>query len=283
MAHLNHGWRGVESDEDAHFVEMLAKHHDLPFIADKAPVFNDIKNQGGRENLARKLRYEFFNRAAEELNCQKIALAHSSDDNAETLLINLLRGSGKRGLSGIPAIAKREKVTIIRPMIELSRARIEEYCRENNLQWREDRTNDDVTILRNRIRHQLLPLLEKDYNPKIREALARLSEITTDEENWTQAEVEKVYAELNSPQRLALDFFKQTHIALLRRVVRMWLTELRPNHYPPSLKHVDQLIHFMSEAETNSLLHSLDSLVFKKTREHIELVSSEPGKRLKRE
>jgi tRNA(Ile)-lysidine synthase len=172
VAHFNHRWRPEASDEDELFVAALANEFSLPFFRAEGIA------PGNREQEARRARLKFFR----SLDAT-IALGHTRDDQAETVLFRFLRGSGLTGLSGIAPSADR----IIRPLIDVTRAEIEQYLRARNIEWREDASNQDPAYSRNRIRHQLLPQLKKDWNPQLTETLARLADLAQEEETrWTQ-------------------------------------------------------------------------------------------------
>jgi tRNA(Ile)-lysidine synthase len=175
VAHLNHQLRGVESDEDAAFVAQLCSRlsHRIEALDIAA-----LKESSGDnlEAVARRARYDFLSRVAREVNAAWVATAHTLDDQAETVLHRLIRGTGLRGLRGIAA--KRELapgIALLRPMLTVSRAEVIGYLREIGQDWREDVTNRNVAFTRNRIRHELLPLL-RTFNPGIEESLARVAE-----------------------------------------------------------------------------------------------------------
>lgn len=191
VIHFNHKIRGREGDADAEFVAGLAKQYRLEFRQDSGnvPAYAK-KNHLSTEAAARRLRYEFFRKLLADGIVDKIATAHTRDDQAETVLLRVLRGTGTRGLAGIHPILRLEQGAIIRPMLEISRAEVEEFLNSLDQPWREDLTNADVTYTRNRIRHELLPLLERDYNPNIREVLAEAAEVARDEDAFWEAFIE---------------------------------------------------------------------------------------------
>src|SRR5580700_2848625 len=163
VAHFNHHWRPAASNEDERFVAALASQLTLPFFKAEA-----TPSQGNREQEARRARREFFASLG-----STVALGHTRDDQAETVLFRFLRGSGLAGLSGILPVGNG----IIRPLIDVTRAEVEQYLRTRNIPWREDATNQDLSFARNRIRHDLLPQLARDWNPKITDALAHLADL----------------------------------------------------------------------------------------------------------
>ncbi len=180
LAHLNHGLRGLDSDSDARFVADLAGRHDWEVTIENRPV----KELAARDNLtleeaARNERYAFFERVLEATQAKAVATAHHADDNVETVLHRLLRGTGIRGLSGIPPVrALRQGVPyrLIRPLLNIRQAEILAYLKENDILSCHDHTNEITEATRNRIRNELIPRLEKEYNPAVGEALLRLAE-----------------------------------------------------------------------------------------------------------
>ncbi len=183
-AHYNHCLRGAESDRDEAFVKELCRSLSVPFVCERGDVAACAAAQGiGTETAARTLRYAFLERAAEENGCAFIATAHNARDNAETILMNLIRGSGLRGLCGIPPVRGK----LIRPLLTLDRAEIEAYLAENGLDHVEDSTNaDEDYCLRNRIRHRVLPLLLAE-NPAALENMSAASELLRADEEYLSA------------------------------------------------------------------------------------------------
>lgn len=183
VAHFNHQLRGDDSDADEEFVAELARQHDLLFFAGRANVREHAAaNKLSIEHAAREMRYQWSCALAREQHFDAVATAHNSDDQAETVLMKFLRGAGTRGLAGIHPVLIRDGMPIVRPLLETSRAEIEGYLHSLNQPWREDHTNRDSRHTRNRIRHELLPLLERDYNPNLRQLLSETAEIARDEE-----------------------------------------------------------------------------------------------------
>jgi tRNA(Ile)-lysidine synthase len=185
VVHFNHKIRGRQGDADAEFVAELAKEYGLEIhqTSGDVPAFAK-KHHLGTEAGARRLRYEMFRQLLAGGTIDKIATAHTRDDQAETVLLRVLRGAGTRGLAGIHPTLKFDRVAIIRPMLGISRAEVESYLKFLGQPWREDETNADVAYTRNRVRHQLLPLLEREYNPKIREVLAEAAEVARAEDEF---------------------------------------------------------------------------------------------------
>src|SRR5665647_2065143 len=174
VAHLNHGLRGTESDGDEEFVRMLAARYGLPFELRRADVGSLSRScRLSLEDAGRRASYSFFAETAITHGAAGIALAHHRDDQAETVLIRLLRGAGGAGLS---AMGSGSHGMLKRPLLQVSRAELERYLKGRGLSYRTDASNADTAILRNSIRHELIPLLRR-YNPKISERLAATAEI----------------------------------------------------------------------------------------------------------
>lgn len=174
--HVHHGLRGADADADAAFCRALCKKWDIPFILKKKAVRSLAKKLNlSVEHAARKARYEAFAQAAGQTGASKIALGHHLDDQAETVLLNLLRGTRPEGLCGIPVRRPlNQKVEIVRPLLCITRAEVEQYLQENDLPSVTDQTNADDAYTRNWIRHEVLPLLERKQ-PQIRKHLALMA------------------------------------------------------------------------------------------------------------
>lgn len=192
-AHLNHCLRGVESDADQEFCRKMAARYSIPFRSKRVDVRKFAsENRLNLEDAGRRARILFLDEICSEYGAGAVALAHHADDQAETILMRLLRGSGMAGLSGM---AYRNDRDYVRPLLEISRSEIEQYLRRAGLSWREDASNSDTTYLRNRIRHELLPDLEK-YNPAIRSSLAATASLLSDDEALLAELTEQAFTKL---------------------------------------------------------------------------------------
>lgn len=180
VAHFNHGLRGAPADEDERFVKDLAAKLGLPFHAGRGDVAKDRKEQRlSLEEASRKARYGWLTTLGLELKAQKIAVAHNLDDQAETILHRILRGTGLRGLKGmspIRVLSRKHELFVVRPLIEVERWEIEAFLGERAIPYRKDETNDDAKITRNRIRHKLMPMIEREFNPRAKMALVKLGQ-----------------------------------------------------------------------------------------------------------
>lgn len=226
VAHLDHGIRGECSKADAGFVRTLARTLKLPCIVGQARVGDRARSRGvSLEMAAREARYAFLVRSARKVGADTIATAHTADDQVETLLLKFLRGSGRGGLSGISPASRLGGLHLIRPLLEVTRAEIECWLRAHGREWREDETNADPAFLRNRVRHELLPLLEREYNPGLRQTLRRTRQVLMAEDEWMDDLARAILEECRAAdgRTLRSDRLGAHHLAARRRVIRLWL------------------------------------------------------------
>ncbi len=248
VAHLNHCLRQKDSDKDADFVESLAANFDLPCYIQKRDIRRyQRENKLSLEEAARRVRYEFLDHIATAYQYNKIALGHHADDNAELVLMNLFRGTGTLGLSGIPP-KRGEK--IIRPMIRLRRNDIIEFLNRNRLKYVFDRTNADTRHLRNRVRHDLIPVLKTAYNPNISDTLNRLSSIIRSEEEWIEDMVrpffEKAVLRIRQNRiELSVPVLNRYHNALQRRIIRLAISKAKGDLRRIGFVNIDSVIDLL--------------------------------------
>lgn len=230
VVHFNHKLRGVESDEDEQFVRELSAKSSLPFISESGDVkAHATEKKISLETAARDLRYTFFRRLILSEELDHIATAHTLDDQAETVLLKLLRGAGSRGLAGIyPRVrvgtsAVHPHLEIIRPLLGIHRPDIEQYLREQGQNWHEDSSNRDLRHTRNRVRHEVLPQLEQ-LNPRIRETLAELAEIARGEEEYWEQQVSdmlwQAWKSKKNSGELDWEFLRKKPLAIQRQLLR---------------------------------------------------------------
>ena len=237
IAHVNHKLRGEESDEDERFVATLARQHRLELHAWDAPV---DRHGASIEAAARKLRYGFFRQLAREGRVNKVTTAHTLDDQAETVLLRIFRGSGIRGLSGIrPRIVFEDGGCpfgeLVRPLLGFRRSALREFLREKEQTWREDSSNRDRAFLRNRVRHRLLPMIAEEFAEVSIEHMAELAEIArAEEEHWETGHPE-VRAQgggagqTRQAASLPVSPLMTLPLAAQRRLVRAWLETNTPD------------------------------------------------------
>jgi tRNA(Ile)-lysidine synthase len=240
-AHLHHGLRGEEADGDRDFARALAA--ELGVEWHEARVDAAAEAAAHKETLeeaARRVRYAWFRRLMTEVPLDAVATAHTLDDQAETVLAKLLRGAWTEGMGGIHPAVEWPEGRVIRPLLGTSRAEVETYLKTLGQAWREDSSNRQTTFTRNRIRHELLPLLE-GWNPQLKEHMAQMAELARDEEAWGQAETERLAGQILLPGRpvrgggragaegLALDVTRlaELPVAAQRRLLRLAAERLR--------------------------------------------------------
>jgi tRNA(Ile)-lysidine synthase len=225
VVHFNHKLRGAESDEDERFVAALARQHKLEIRSEGGEVgAYATEKHRSLETAAREMRYQYFRRLLREGTLNRIATGHTLDDQAETVLLKIVRGAGSRGLAGVyPRLSgsgsQFSEPSIVRPLLGTRRRELEPYLLELGQSWREDRSNRDLRHMRNRVRHGILPRLERYLNPAVREALAETAEIARAEEEYWEGEVSRVLP-LVWGGGLRLSVLTDLPLALQRRVVR---------------------------------------------------------------
>ena len=234
-AHLNHRMR-PEAQRDEDFVRGLCREWNVPFYTEAAPVYEMAARWGlGVEETGRRLRYDFFLRTADAIGAAYIATAHHAQDQAETVLLNLLRGTGPEGLGGIPPVRGR----IIRPLLQTGRAEIEDYLQKNGLPYVEDSTNEDTHYARNRLRRELWPQLET-VNPAVTRAIGRTAEIVRGENAYLDTlAAERLPAEGTAVETAALLAAPEP---LRPRMVRLLLDRLPTGKKDVSAVHMDAVL-----------------------------------------
>ncbi|MCW2277060.1 tRNA lysidine(34) synthetase TilS [Heliophilum fasciatum] len=218
IAHFHHGLRGASADEDAAFVAKLAADAGVPCWVEQADEGWWHREQGTKMEAARRLRYAFLERVADEGAFDRIALGHHADDQAETVVFHLLRGTGLRGLTGMPVRRGR----LIRPLLGFRRQEIETFVRENGGTWREDESNVSDDYTRNHLRHHLLPMMSQ-YNPNLVATLQRMADVLREEDRCMQELAEETQRSLLQGDSLDCAGLLALPVALQRRVLRSFL------------------------------------------------------------
>jgi tRNA(Ile)-lysidine synthase len=251
VAHLDHMLRGAESEADAQYVSELARHLGLAVTLER----RDVKSYHERHHLsleeaARQVRYQFFADVAGKVGASKIAVGHTSDDQAETILMRLVRGAGNLGLQGMQPLTEWDTLggntglKIIRPLLGVSRKDVEAYCRKHALAPRQDSSNLSRSYLRNRIRSELMPLL-RSYNPKIDEALLRTADTLAAESAFFEQQVSQVWDKVVNQEGEALVLqakeLKSLHPALQRHLLREVLRRLLGSLDDVEWQHIEKM------------------------------------------
>lgn len=256
VAHVNHMIRN-DAIDDQKYVEEFCKERNIPCYVLQKKVEDLAKEQKiGTEEAGRNLRYEFFNEILEKTKSNKIATAHTKNDNVETVLMNIIRGSGTSGLKGIEI--KREN-KYIRPLIEISREQIEFYCKENNLMPRIDTTNMENIYTRNKIRNLLIPYIQKEFNPNIIEALNRLSQISSIENEYLETKTIETYEEIKEEETkeqiiLNLKKFNNQDVVIKNRIVLYTINRLFGSSSGIEKIHLQDIIKLCSNNIGNKFL-----------------------------
>ncbi len=256
VAHLNHQFR-PEAKDEAFFVENLAKSWALPVTLSAQPVAQICKENGlSKQAGARQVRYAFFEETAKKTGCQWIALGHTANDQAETFLMRMLRGSGVSGLCGIP---EQRDGGFIRPLMNCSRSEIMQELSSVDLAFCNDPSNERKVYLRNKIRHDLLPVLE-GYNPKIKEALHREAVLLRAEDDLIHQSMLKQLPQLNvevTPQSVSFQVpvLKGLHLALQRRVLRWGIEQLQGHLNGIAFKHIEAALLCVLSGKDGSICH----------------------------
>ncbi|HHP7234494.1 MAG TPA: tRNA lysidine(34) synthetase TilS [Desulfobacterales bacterium] len=279
IAHIDHNLRGDEGRADAEFVKSIAAQYRLPFFLERIDADDYRKRHGTSvEEAARRRRYGLLQAIARRRDYDRIAVGHNANDNAESVLLFLLRGSGPGGLGGIrPKVADR----IIRPLIRLKRSQIDRYLSHRDLRFVSDRTNIDLRFVRNRIRHRLLPMLQNEFNPAVVAGLNRLAHIVRDEETWLQslaAERFEVLIESRSAGRidLAVTGLREMPAALQRRVLRVAIAEVKGNLRRIGYTHVESIRSLCAATDGGGFVDLPGNLRARRERQMLTVIRGEP-------
>jgi tRNA(Ile)-lysidine synthase len=278
VAHVNHRLR-PEAGEDARYVEALAAKLKLPF-AHRAVNVKALASRKklSLEDAARQARYRALEKIAKQFDADAIALGHTTDDQVETIVLNLLRGGGPEGMAGMPITRPLGKAKIIRPLLEISKAETEQYCRDHKLTFRFDASNLDTSILRNRLRHKILPILRAEQ-PALDKVLLRQGEIFRAEDEYLRQQAGIALAEVTLVKTAnAITFSIKKLIALpevlARRVVREALRELRQGRQPLGLEQVERVLTLAKTGKTGKGLDLGEGLWVEKSYQILKLQRS---------
>lgn len=260
-AHLNHLLRDAESDKDEDYVKGLAEKNGVPVLTEKFDVKALAEIQKlSLEDAARRARYKFFKRAADHYKIDVIATAHTSDDQAETMLMRILRGTGLKGLCGILPKRKIGKYTIIRPMLEISRQEVMNFIKMEMIKPRYDKSNKSTNFLRNKIRLKLMPLLEKEYSPNIKILLSILADTINNDYEYLAKMYTGIFLNIAKIKNynsvsLSLSKFKILPISAQRSVLRQAVEKVKGNLDNIDFRHLNELGSLISERPVSSIVH----------------------------
>ena len=256
VAHINHMIR-KEADEETEYVRNYCKNNNIECFIKKQDIARLAEEQGkGTEEIGRMIRYKFFDEIALKTESNKIATAHNANDNAETVLMNILRGTSISGLKGIE-IKREEKY--IRPLLESNRKDIELYCKEEKLNPKYDKTNKENIYTRNKIRNMLIPYIEENFNPNIIETVNRMSNIAEEENEYIQKQVENAYKKMMLKEQkneiiLDLKKFNQEEKVIKNRLVLYTINELLGNCQGIEKIHINDIVKLCSNNIGNKFL-----------------------------
>ena len=253
VAHVDHGLRGRQSKEDAQFVEYHASRMGFDFYLHEQKVDLLAKERGISLELAgRHVRYAFFNDVLKKIGGNKVATAHNKNDNCETMLFNFIRGAGADGLTGIKPISNN----VIRPLIEVSRDEIEVYCHSNNIPYRIDSTNEMQIYTRNKIRLELIPYIQKNFNPAIVDTLYKTRNIIDRDNRYLNMKAEEIFKGISrvTEDRVVVDrqAINKLHPALFSRVLRLAVKRLKGDTKSLEYQHAQKMMDFSLNADVGA-------------------------------
>jgi tRNA(Ile)-lysidine synthase len=256
VLHLNHGLRGGESDEDAAFVGLLAGEFGFGFVLRRAEL---AAAEDNLEQACREARLDFFRETIANGSVDRIAVGHTRSDQAETVLFRFLRGAGTAGLAGIRPVTA---AGIVRPLVAVDRAEVEQFLRDRGTPWREDSTNRSLEFARNRIRHELLPTLAREWNPAIVQTLSHTAEWALAEESYWEAEIDRLAARHLTSQNgfvlLQTGCLKELPLAAARRLVRRAMEMAKGDLRSIDFAHIAAVLDLATATEGHGRLQAPD-------------------------
>jgi len=250
VAHLDHGLRGTESEADARYVAELSERLGIPATVERQDVLAyKAQQRVSLEEAAREVRYTFLAQVADSIGAGGVAVGHTRDDHIETILMHLIRGSGTRGLRGLQPVSQWQssgnRLTVIRPLLNVSREETVTYCRRHRLRPRLDTSNLSSLPLRNRIRQQLLPLLQ-DYNPQITEGLLRTARIAAADLAFLDEAARRLWGEVAEEQGNTVILHREKFVglpaAMQRHLLRASIERLLGNLMDIEVRHIEEIM-----------------------------------------
>jgi tRNA(Ile)-lysidine synthase len=273
VAHLDHGLRKTSSQDRA-FVKKTAQELNVPFVSQTLDP-RKVKKSASLEDTLRRLRYAFLLKVAKKEHAQKIALAHHRDDQAETVLMRVLRGSGLYGLSAILPKRTQEGRVLVRPLLETSRKDILAYLKKNRIAFKIDATNSEDRFFRNKVRNQLLPFLEKHYNPNVKNVLSHLAFSVGADYSFLRKQADD-FLKINlfcegGVSRVSLKAFRELDIALRRMVLREMTERLGGDFVLGAFPHAEEVEDLIFSRPVHSRVHLPHGIVAEKTRTTLDI------------
>ncbi len=259
VAHFNHGWR-KSAKTDERFVRRLAGEWGLPCSCARMSG-RLARSSSALEERGRAQRLQFFERLAKKINARAIILGHTQDDLVETVLMHILRGSGLQGMRGMLAYRQIQGTVLVRPLLGVRKRDILAYLKRNGIRYRQDPTNQRARFFRNRIRLELLPFLEKNYNPGIRAALANLADTVGADYDYLEAEARKVFERTarcvsdNKSVRFKRKAFTRQPEAIRRMLLRLAVERVQGNMNRLTLTHMREIEDALSQKAVGSIVH----------------------------
>ncbi len=276
MAHLNHRLRGAESDQDERFVIDLAGRLGIDCFVERKDIADlACREKSNLEATARRIRYEFLRQVAEKSGSRIVFTGHTQDDQVETFLMRLLRGSSAEGLRGIHRIGPLgESVKLMRPLLTTTRQEVLEHCTYYRLIYRIDSSNLSTDFTRNRIRHELAPLL-RSFNPRFDEAVVRIGEMIAENEDFIQTASLELFAKSEAGSELDIKPLQGSHPALRRRALRQWLRAICGGMQQIDFKHLIALERLIVQSQSGRTIELPGD--WRATREFDRIILSRKG------
>jgi len=256
VAHINHMIR-EEAEDDERYVQDYCEKNNIQYFVKRIDIQEFANNKKiGTEEAGRKVRYDFFEEVAQKVSANKIGTAHNKNDKIETIIMNLLRGSGLSGLKGIEPIRDNK---YIRPLIECERHEIEQYCEEHQLEPRIDKTNFENDYTRNKIRNIVIPYIKNEFNPNVIQTMDRLSRVATEESNYIELQVQKTYQKLLVQKQeneiiLKLKEFNEQDKVIKSRIILLATKELMGSTQGIEKIHIEDIIKLCGNNVGNKFL-----------------------------
>jgi tRNA(Ile)-lysidine synthase len=266
IAHVNYGLRGVDSQADELFVRELAKKYNLPY---SVLTVKKTVNQGNLEDNLRQIRYQYFEKLRLKMSYDVVAVAHNQDDQAETVLMRIIRGTGLNGLSAM----KAKNGKIIRPLLQTSKKDILSYLSKHELQFKTDATNADTRFKRNEVRHNLIPYLEKNFNPTIKKTLASWAVTVADDYDFIEKKGTS-FADLvckNKSANFSAKEFSALHPAIARQALRSIISNIKSNLCDIENVHIEEMMKVIKSGKSKHAKATISGLNISKKGDKVDI------------